>query len=93
MHDEILLIRADAEHPTPAALWPHCFVMLRRQAVFHGGSAIGAGDMIREQGGARADQVPPVGCIPIQAADIAGAMAPVAGNRSQNAPAWSRSAI
>lgn len=80
MQDYLLLMHDDARKPVPAAAWPPYFAHLRALGAFHGGSAIGEGEVLRKDGAA-----PPIaghltGYIRVQAIDSAAAQALISGN-------------
>ena len=50
MNDYLVLLHDDAEAEIPSALWPGYLGKLRDLGVFDGGSAIGAGVVVRTDG-------------------------------------------
>jgi hypothetical protein len=50
MNDYIFLMHNDATEPISAALWEPYFAALRAKGVFQGGSAIGGGETLRNEG-------------------------------------------
>jgi hypothetical protein len=80
MNDYILLMHADAGDGETPELWADYLSRLREMGVLQGGSAIGAGEVLRKEGAAGPVTSHLSGYVRVQAPDMGAARALVAGN-------------